>query len=125
MYRAFTRRCPCIAGRHSLPLLQLCRAMRPPYRKRQRQTDTERELADSEAEMLDRKFAVLLQKKEEQPEVTITYFVPDKKKDGGSYHTSTGHIRKIDPDKDVIELTDGTSIPIVSIKNIDYDYFEY
>ena len=35
-----------------------------------RQTDTERELADSEAEMLDRKFAVLLQKKEEQPEVT-------------------------------------------------------
>ena len=28
-----------------------------------RQTDTERELADSEAEMLDRKFAVLLQKK--------------------------------------------------------------
>ena len=90
-----------------------------------RQTDTERELADSEAEMLDRKFAVLLQKKEEQPEVTITYFVPDKKKNGGSYHTSTGHIRKIDPDKDVIELTDGTSIPIVSIKNIDCDYFEY
>lgn len=90
-----------------------------------RQTDTERELADSEAEMLDRKFAVLLQKKEEQPEVTITYFVPDKKKNGGSYHTSTGHIRKIDPDKDVIELTDGTSIPIVPIKNIDCDYFEY
>lgn len=32
-----------------------------------RQTDTERELADSEAEMLDRKFAVLLQKRRNNP----------------------------------------------------------
>ena len=48
-----------------------------------RLTDAEQELPESEAEILDRKLA-RLQTMEEKTPVTVTYFVPDSRKDGGS-----------------------------------------
>ena len=32
----------------------------------------------------------------EQPKVTVTYFQPDEKKNGGAYVTVTGSVKKID-----------------------------
>ena len=47
---------------------------------------------------IDRKLAVLASElsKGNQPVISITYFVPDIKKAGGSYTTSTEEIKKID-----------------------------
>ena len=36
-----------------------------------------------------------------QPAVTITYFIPDTKKDGGAYITVSGNIKKIDKYKNI------------------------
>ena len=52
---------------------------------------------------------------EEQPEVSITYFVPDERKDGGAYVTKTGALKKIDEYEHVLIMTDGVRIPIREI----------
>lgn len=43
-----------------------------------------------------------------QPQVTITYFVPDEHKEGGAYRTITGNVKKIDYYGRRIILENGT-----------------
>lgn len=45
---------------------------------------------------LDGKLAVLQEMIHEQPAVTVKYFEPDEKKDGGAYLCVTGRLKKID-----------------------------
>ena len=47
-----------------------------------------------------------------QPQVSITYFLPDLLKEGGRYVTVTGTVRKIDHVTGRIILQDGPEIPI-------------
>ena len=61
-----------------------------------RLTDEEIELSEEEARVLDRKFSYLLNKADERPKVTITYFVYDKYKYGGKYVSKEIEIRRID-----------------------------
>ena len=51
-------------------------------------------------------------------EVTITYFVPDTIKSGGSYHNKTGTLKRIDADNQVLIFSDKTKIPLESIISI-------
>ena len=51
----------------------------------------------------------------EQPEVTITRFVPDEKKDGGQYETLTGRVRRLDEPNRVLLLTDGVKIDLDAV----------
>ena len=88
-----------------------------------RRTDDDRELSENEAEVLDRKLSYLLHSTEDKPVVTVTYFVPDGKKKGGSYRTSSGTIKRFDPDNGILELADGPAIPIIRIKDIDGECF--
>ena len=55
---------------------------------------------------------------QEQPEVTVTYFQPDEKKNGGAYVTVTGSAKKIDK---VLVLRDGTVIPIDDVISVQLD----
>ena len=63
-------------------------------------------------------------------EVTITYFVKDMKKSGGSYKNINGFIKKIDMYNQMIVLKDSTKIPlneIIDIKlcyNQDEEYYD-
>ncbi len=50
--------------------------------------------------------------------VTITYFLPDTLKEGGSYTIFTGEIKKIDPIEERLIMKDGTIIPIEDIFDI-------
>ncbi len=47
-----------------------------------------------------------------RPVVTITYFIPDAKKNGGKYVITTGSVKKIDKFKQVIILDKNKEIPI-------------
>lgn len=47
--------------------------------------------------------------------ITVTYFIPDPVKDGGSYTISSGRVRRIDIEKRTVLLEDDTSIPIDDI----------
>lgn len=87
-----------------------------------RLTEAEQELSESDAEVLNRKLAYL-QSLDEKPTISVTYFVPDDKKEGGSYHTATGIIKSVEPDKGVLQFEDGTGIPVIRIKDIDGECF--
>ncbi|WP_024854832.1 hypothetical protein [Mediterraneibacter gnavus] len=57
------------------------------------------------------------------PEVRITYFEKDLRKDGGKYITVSGRVRKIHEYRNVVIFEDGTEIPVHDISDIDGDVF--
>ena len=79
-------------------------------------------MSESDAEVLNRKLAYL-QSLDEKPTISVTYFMPDDKKEGGSYHTATGIVKSVEPDKGVLQFEDGTGIPVIRIKDIDGECF--
>ena len=78
---------------------------------------------DTKAE-LDRRQAVLLEHIAEQPEVTVTWFQPDERKDGGAYFTTTGRLKKINEMNRVLILLDGTSIPLEDVADLESNCFQ-
>ena len=49
------------------------------------------------------------------PQVTITFFIPDVYKDGGSYNTIKTSVKSIDDVERCVILPDGQKIPISNI----------
>ena len=84
-----------------------------------RLTDRRMELDEDTWAELDRRQAALLEHIAEQPEVTVTWFQPDERKDGGSYVTVTGRLKRIDPVERVMTLQDGTSIPLEDVAELE------
>lgn len=84
-------------------------------RETARLTETKAELDEGEKALIDARLRMLLDLPGQQPEITITYFVPDKRKSGGSYVEATGYVKRIDLVEKIIFLTDGTRIPIEDI----------
>ena len=74
-------------------------------------------------EELDRKQQYLQDIIADRPEITITYFVPDERKAGGSYTSHTGSLKRIDYYERVFVLTDGTKIPLDEIADIESECF--
>ena len=89
-----------------------------------RLTDAEQELSESDAEVLNRKLAFILQHIKDYILVEIVYFEPDGKKAGGSYRTKAGFIKESDPLAGTLEMDDGSLIPIRHIRDIKGDCFE-
>ena len=83
-----------------------------------RVTDDWIDLGESDNEELNRKMELLLSKLSEQPNVTIEYFVPDEHKEGGSYQSYTGHVKRIDEYEQTMVMTDGKKIFLRMITNI-------
>ena len=84
-----------------------------------RLTEAAVELDVDAQEMLNRKLQYLAGRLAEEPEVTVTYFVPDSRKCGGAYQTVTGRLLKIDLYKRAIAVEGGIIIPLDSICDID------
>ena len=88
-----------------------------------RLTNEKLELDEDTRAALDRKQAYLLEMICEQPEVSITYFLPDEKKAGGTYMTVTGNLKRIDDYERMLILTDGRKIPMADIADIECELF--
>ena len=88
-----------------------------------RLTNQKAELDEDARAELDRRQAVLLEQIGQQPEVTVTWFQPDERKDGGAYVTTTGWLKKIDEIERVLVLTDGTRIPLVDVAGLESNCF--
>ena len=80
-----------------------------------RLTDEQLELDDTEKAQLNEKLQLLRQHLPRQLPITITFFIPDTKKAGGSYQTITGPVKKIQEYERRLIMTDGTIIPIEAI----------
>lgn len=84
-----------------------------------RLTDFETELSEDTAEAINRQLTILLDRLDEQPQFSVTYFKPDKKKRGGAYLTITGTAKKIDLYNHCIIMNDGTTVPFESIYGVE------
>lgn len=94
-----------------------------------RLTDRRVELDEYEKAELDGRLQMLREndKKDsgDYAEVIITYFLPDERKDGGSYTTVAGCVKKIDDYEREIVLRDGRKIPLDEIVGVEYNGVEY
>ena len=63
-----------------------------------RMTDQKAELSESQMILLDQKLTLIDDTIQDgyHPMVTVVYFVPDAKKEGGSYQGYTGKVRQVD-----------------------------
>ena len=88
-----------------------------------RLTDEKIEMDEDRKTALDMKQTYLIEMLDEQPEISITYFLPDTKKSGGAYVTVTGNLKRFDEYERLLILTDGKKIPMDDIADIDSDLF--
>ena len=63
-----------------------------------RLTETETDLSEDDRAVLDQNISMIASALAagQNPSVTITFFVPDEKKEGGSYASMSGRVKKID-----------------------------
>ena len=83
-----------------------------------RLTDSRITLDESEMARVDAALQRLRELLPQEPVASITYFVPDERKAGGSYQTVTGAVRRIDTVNGVVLLTDRREVPIADIFDI-------
>lgn len=87
-------------------------------RESARWTDSARELDESQKVILNGRLQTILSHPEPDYVVTIRWFKPDARKVGGSFLTTAGHIRTIDPNLRVVIFDNGFAIPIRDIHDI-------
>ena len=88
-----------------------------------RLTETRIELDEDTKAVLDLKQQILADKIDEWPEVSVVWFRPDEKKDGGQYVTTTGQLKKVDDIERTLRLVDGTTIPLDDVLELRSDCF--
>ena len=84
-----------------------------------RLTDQRMELDEYEMARVDAELQRLQELLPGRPTASITYFVPDERKNGGSYQTVTGEVKRIDAVNGVIQMTDRQCIPIADVFSIE------
>ncbi len=84
-----------------------------------RLTDCQAELVEYSTSQLDEKLRFLWQQRDWQPQITVTYFQPDSRKEGGAYVSKTEAVRKIDPNSQLLLLQDETVIPFYRIYSLE------
>lgn len=87
-------------------------------------TNNKRELEEDTLNQLNERLNIIKNNITSKEIVTITYFVPDDKKSGGSYITHSGIIKKIDEYEQTIIMTDKTQIAIKHISEIESELFK-
>ena len=89
-----------------------------------RLTDVFVEPDEDEKQLLDEKLRMIAELIEEKPVVTVTYFIPDDKKDGGRYVNVADYIKRIDVLNREIITEKNVRIPVDFIVGISGDIFD-
>lgn len=85
-----------------------------------RRTDQRVELDENEKQLLNARLQVIEDHLGENFQVSITYFIPDKQKPGGSYRTEIGIVKKILPTEQLLQMSSGTTISVNDILSISF-----
>lgn len=89
-------------------------------RETARLTDEEMELDEDVKARLDEELQVIREKLKEgmAVPVTVTYFEPDGKKDGGKYVSRAGSVSRVNGHERAIVMSDGMVIPVERIASL-------
>ena len=85
-----------------------------------RLTDSRAVLTEDEMSELNANLNRLLDSLDEQPQISVTYFVPDEKKSGGKYVEKVGVVRIYDSYASELVFTDGVRIAVADMANINF-----
>ena len=88
-----------------------------------RLTDQRMELDEDTKAMLDLKQLILADRIAERPEISVVWFRPDARKEGGQYVTTVGQLKKVDDIARILQLADGTTIPLDEVLELRSDCF--
>ncbi len=83
-----------------------------------RLTDSRREMEEDEINELNRQLSELNKRLSERPMIRVTYFIRDRKKEGGRYASKVGNARTIDQAENRIIFTDGESVSIKDMYSV-------
>ena len=89
-----------------------------------RLTDARIELDEEQKIALSDKLQMAMEKADQEPIITVTYFLPDQKKAGGAYIDYTGTIKRIDEYERKVIFIDKTIIPIDDIYAIEGEIYK-
>ena len=85
-----------------------------------RLTDSKLELTEDDMSELNADLNRLLDILNEQPQISVTYFVPDEKKSGGKYVEKQGVVRIFDSYSQELVFTDGVRIAVTDMARLDF-----
>ena len=83
-----------------------------------RLTDFRLELTESAKQELNEKLRLLAESAREHPAVQVLWFLPDKRKSGGSYVRTKGRVKKVDAYRELLVLEE-LEIPFGSIYELE------
>jgi hypothetical protein len=86
--------------------------------------DEKIELSEEEKEEINRQLNYLNEHKKDNIQITITYFLKDMKKNGGSYRQITSNLKRLDEIEKTIQLADNTILRIDDIRKIQSPLFD-
>lgn len=89
-----------------------------------RLTDERVELDEYMKDAISHKLQIIEEGLEDQPEIAITYFKQDQKKNGGEYITIISRVKKIDQYRRIVVMADDTVIYIDEIISLDGQIFD-
>ena len=81
------------------------------------------ELDEDKKERLNAQLHLIQKNITQNPKIEFSYFQPDSKKDGGTYTTVSGRVKKIDEYHRRIIFMDGSSLLIEQIRSINGELF--
>lgn len=90
-----------------------------------RSTDGKKELTEEMKAIIDAKIQAISEHPDAEPQVTITYFKPDERKEGGAYVRVTGAVKELDRIGKTIVLTGNTRIPMEQIREIEAEWVRW
>lgn len=84
---------------------------------------TERKIEPDEENMavLNRRLEFIKDHINEKPEISVTFFCPDLRKEGGEYVTVSGSVKKLDEFRHRLILEDETEIPFEDLWEIVFE----
>lgn len=80
-------------------------------------------LSEEGKELLDIKQRIIREFIHRLPEISVTYFVPDERKEGGKYVTHTGNVRAVDDSEGCFIFAEGERIYFHGITDIEGEIF--
>ncbi len=92
-------------------------------RETARLTDKRIELDETTKSILNDKFNYIMENISSQPEISVTYFVPDLSKSGGMYVDYIGKVKKYDYNNKILHFTDSTQVQVYDIIEIESKIF--
>lgn len=89
-------------------------------RETARLTEDKIELDENCLTELDAKLQMIKERLASRPVILVTYFKPDRKKQGGAYVTIRGRVKKIDEYAHTLLMEEGKELPLDDIAGIDF-----